>query len=81
MSKSPVTGLNTINNIIKVSGYQIPADHPYVMPFTKKILARELNMLFRRLRAEDIVLSAENLFEFTEEQIDIICFNRGINID
>jgi hypothetical protein len=51
------------------------------MPFTKKILARELNMLFRRLRAEDIVLSAENLFEFTEEQIDIICFNRGINID
>jgi len=38
-------------------------------------------MLFRRLRNEDTILSAENIFEFSEEQIDVICFNRGINID
>jgi hypothetical protein len=38
-------------------------------------------MLFRRLRNEDTILSAEDLFEFPEEQIDVICFNRGINID
>ena len=61
MSKTPVTGVNTINNILKITGYSIQPDAPYVKYLTKIVLARELNMLFRRLRQEDIKLSAENL--------------------
>ena len=67
MSKTPVTGLNTINNILRVTGFKIQPDAPYVKYLTKIILARELNMLFRRLRTEDMILSAENLLEFPEE--------------
>ena len=35
MSISPVTGLNTINNIIKLSGKQIPVDGHIIKNFTK----------------------------------------------
>jgi hypothetical protein len=61
MSKTPVTGLNTINNVIRFTGKNIPADAPYIKSVTKYIIARELNMLFRRLRNEDMILSHENL--------------------
>lgn len=58
MSKEPFTGLNTINNILRLFSfftfkkfqYQIPIDLPYVKEYTRLIVARELNMLFRRLR-------------------------------
>jgi hypothetical protein len=59
----------------------MPAEHKFVKHIIKKILARELNMLFRRSRNKDTILSAGDLFEFPEEQIDIFCFKRGINID
>lgn len=81
MSIDPVTGLNTINNLIKMSGYQIPVDAPIIHWLTRKIVARELNMLFTRLRNEDLILSFEDLEKFDEEDIDKICFSRGIRID
>jgi hypothetical protein len=48
---------------------------------TKRIVARELNMYFRKLRHEDMLLSFEDVSKFDEEQLDRICFSRGINID
>lgn len=47
MSISPVTGFNTINNIIKWGGKTIQPDGPYAGHIAKRIVARELNMLFR----------------------------------
>ena len=47
MSISPVTGFNTINNISKWGGKQIQVDGPIAGHLAKRIVARELNMLFR----------------------------------
>ena len=80
MSISPVTGLNTINNIIKLSGKQIPVDGHIIKNFTKLIVARELNMLFKQIRKEDLILGFESLESFNDEELDKICFRRGINI-
>ena len=44
-------------------------------------MARELNMYFRRIRKNDEGLSFEDLSKYDEEQIDKICFMRGIEID
>jgi hypothetical protein len=38
-------------------------------------------MLFRRLRQEDQLISAEDLHSLPEAELDRICFDRGINID
>lgn len=43
-------------------------------------MARELNMLFEQIRREDMILSFENLDAFTEEEMDKICFRRGITL-
>ena len=80
MSISPVTGFNTINNIIKWGGKQIQVDGPIAGHIAKRIVARELNMLFRQLRKEDLLLGFENLDAFSDRELDKICFRRGINI-
>lgn len=80
MSISPVTGFNTINNLIRISGKSIPIDGPITGKFSKLVVARELNMLFRQLRREDLILGAENFENLTERELDKICFRRGINI-
>lgn len=38
-------------------------------------------MYFSKLRKEDETLSFDQLDKFSEEQIDAICFKRGIEID
>lgn len=81
MSKNPVTGLNTINNLLRITGKSIPVDAPMLSKLTSLIVARELNMLFNRLRSDDVLIAQEDITTFTEEQIDRICFDRGINID
>jgi len=45
------------------------------------LLVRELNMYFNRIRLEDESLPLNHLDDFTEEEIDAICFKRGIEID
>mmetsp|Transcript_16605 Transcript_16605/g.28276 ORF Transcript_16605/g.28276 Transcript_16605/m.28276 type:complete len:305 (+) Transcript_16605:440-1354(+) len=81
MSLEPVTGLNTINNLLSVFKLRIPIDTPGLNFLTKAILVRELNMYFGRIRKEDESLSFEHLDKYSEEQIDAICFRRGIDID
>ena len=50
MSIEPVTGLNTINNILRLFKQKIPVDAPIIRHMTAVLVARELNMYFRRLR-------------------------------
>ena len=38
-------------------------------------------MYFARIRKEDESLSFDSLDNYSEEQIDAICFKRGIEID
>ena len=39
-----------------------------------------MNMLFRQLRQEDLLLDMEDIDNFSEEELTKICFKRGINI-
>lgn len=61
MSLEPVTGLNTINNILRLFKVQISPSAPIVQMFTKFLLTRELNMYFYKLRNEDLLLSFDTL--------------------
>ena len=81
MSLEPVTGFNIINNILGIAKLKIPLDLPVIRLIAQKLLVRELNMYFSRIRREDEALSFQLLDEFDEEQIDDICFKRGIDID
>lgn len=47
---------------------------------TRAIVARELNMLFKQLRNEDLTLWYETLDEFRDKELDKVCFRRGIEI-
>lgn len=80
MAIEPVTGLNTLNNILKLFKVQIPVDGKYVKSLTRLIVARELKMLFAQLRNEDLTLWFEQLDEFADRQLDKVCFRRGIEI-
>ena len=44
------------------------------------ILTRELNLYFNRLRKEDELMSFEHVEKFNDEELDSICFRRGIEI-
>lgn len=81
MSLNPVTGLNIINNVLKIVKLHIPIDTPVINVMTKFLLVRELNMYFARIRKEDESLSFDSLDSFNEDQLDAICFRRGIEID
>lgn len=80
MSLSPVTGLNTLNNILRLFRTKIPIDAPFIKYFTRMILTRELNLYFSRLRREDMLMSFEKLDNIPEEELNSICFKRGIEI-
>jgi hypothetical protein len=79
MGIDPVTGVNTINNIIKITGKQIQVDGVF-KNFTRLIVARELNMLFKQLRNEDLTLWFEKIEEFPDKELNKVCFRRGIEI-
>lgn len=70
MSLSPVTGLNTINNILRAFKVKIPIDAPIIRIFTKMILNRELSLYFNRLRKEDEVMSFEQVEKFSEDELN-----------
>lgn len=80
MGIEPVTGVNTINNVIKLTGKQIPVDGAIIKNFTRLIVARELNMLFKQLRNEDLTLWFEKIDDFPERDLNKVCFRRGIEI-
>ena len=82
MSIRPVTGLNTINNVLRLFRLpEIPNNARWNRDITKLLVARNLNMLFTQLRNEDVAINFEGLNNFTEETIAKMCFRRGININ
>ena len=80
MGLNPITGLNTINNLLSFFGAKIDIENPYVKWFTKIILRRELKLFFRKIRREDSYLSMEAVNSFPESKLDSILIERGIEI-
>lgn len=80
MSLNPVTGLNSINNALKLFKTKIPIDAPIIKIFTNMILTRELNLYFQKLRREDTIISYEGLEKLSDEELNITCYRRGIEI-
>lgn len=80
MGVNPVTGLSIINNTLKIFKLKIPIDAPVIKIFTKMVLTRSLNIFFDKLRKEDELMSFEAVDEFSDYDLDRVCFSRGINI-
>ena len=67
MSIRPVTGLNTVNNILRLVRLPaIPVDAPIISLIAKMLVVREMNMLFRQLRSEDVTIDFEGVNAFSE---------------
>ena len=67
MSVRPVTGLNTLNNILRLVRLPaVPVDVPIIKLIAKMLVVRELNMLFTQLRAEDVKIDFEGVNAFDE---------------
>ena len=81
MSLNPVTGINTLNNLLKPLKTKIPIDAPGVRYLTKMIITRELNLYFKNLRDEDVLMSFEQVDKMTDEELNFICYRRGIEIE
>lgn len=96
MSHEPVTGLKTINNILrlpltlvnKLTKKQIKFELKYdsnwlLSAYAKVFIQRDLELFFTRLREADQLISyeLEQLEKFAPEDIKKICFERGINIE
>lgn len=60
---------------------RIPVEAPIVRDIAKVLIIREMNMYFSRLRKMDEAFSFKNLDNITDEQLDQICFKRGIDIN
>ena len=67
MSLNPVTGVNTLNNVLRLFKVKIPVDGPIIKYITKILLTRELNLYFGKIRKEDELMSFENIDKFYEE--------------
>jgi len=67
MSLNPVTGLNIINNVLRLFKLEIPVNAPVIKVMTKTLLVRELKMYFARIRKEDESLSFVSLDTYSEE--------------
>lgn len=80
MGLNPITGLNTINNVLSIFRLKIKIDNIYVSWLTKIILTRELRLFFRKIRREDAYLSTEQISNFPENHLDSILIERGIEI-
>lgn len=80
MSLNPVTGLNTINNLLKPLKVKIPIDAPVIKYLTRMIITRELNLYFNRLRQEDVLMSFEKLENMSEDELNSLSYRRGIEI-
>ena len=77
---TPMTGLNTFNNLIKRTNRKVSADHWSIHWITQRIALRQMNVHFRRIRREDTIIDSENLDSYTEEEINSICIQRGIEV-
>jgi len=80
MGLNPITGLNTINNILGFIGLRIKIDNRYISWLTKFILRRELTLFFKKIRKEDSYLSDEEVEGLEESKLDSILIERGIEV-
>ena len=80
MSLDPITGLNTINNILRILRIKIPIDAWYIKFFTRRVLTRELNLYFKKVRNEDTLISFDKLEKFKDDELNRACYHRGIEI-
>lgn len=80
MGLNPVTGVNTLNNLLRIFKAKIPIEGPGIKYLTKAIMVRELNLYFNRLRKEDELMSFEQVEKFNEDELNFICYRRGIEI-
>ena len=78
MGFEPVTGLGAINNILKYMKLNVSLEAPVVRLFTKFMIQRSLNLYFGNIRHEDELLTFENLEHFTDEELNYVCYRRGI---
>ena len=46
MGLNPITGVNTLNNILRVAKVKIPLEAPVIKILTRMVLTRELNLYF-----------------------------------
>ena len=74
MSTTPATGLNTINNILRFFKLRIPIEARGIRFFTQKIITRSMNLYFSKLRQEDELISFESVQNFSDEELNRICF-------
>lgn len=97
LGHEPCTGFRTINRISnapgallsRITGFKIPEmklsykSNRLVNAITHFMVVRDLNVLFTRLRTEDLLISAEfDKFEsLPKEAFKRICFERGIDIE
>jgi len=79
MGLNPVTGLNTINNLLSLFRVSIQIDNKFVSWFTKIILRRELRLFFNKIRREDSYLFWEQVESLDEKAFDSILIERGID--
>jgi len=78
----PVTGVNILNNILKIFRLNIPVETtPIIKDLARLLVTRELNMYFSRIRSFDVEYSFKNLEKISDEDLDQICFRRGIEIN
>jgi hypothetical protein len=78
----PVTGVNILNNILKIFKLKIPVEStPIIRDIARFLVTRELNMYFSRIRKFDVEYSFKNLDKISDEDLDQICFRRGIEIN
>jgi hypothetical protein len=80
MSLQPITGLNTINNLIKLFKIQIPVDNKYVEWLTRRILFREFKLYMKKLRKDDSMLRFDEIDQMDDPFLNRMCFERAIPI-
>jgi len=81
MSLEPVTGFGIINNILGFFRLSVNPQAPVFNIISNFIISRELKMYFGKLRKEDQLITFEALEKLSEEEIDKLCFMRGIEIN
>lgn len=67
MSLEPITGFNTINNLLRLVKLEIPIDAPIIRHMTKYLLTRQLTMYFKQIRKIDESINFEDLDKYTED--------------
>lgn len=81
MGKEPLTGFNMLNKFMRfLRCREFDPCAPYLRNVSSIVLRRQCRIIFRQLRREDLLLSAEDVSELPDDILEKICFDRGIDI-